>query len=87
MIFQTFDWDTVQMPITLLDAHYRSFQSNVLLSETQTLGSDDKLEPWKTTDYGGRHHRDQRKLTKQLCSLNKVGFAGVFLPTKRLPSV
>jgi hypothetical protein len=30
-----------------------------LLAETQTLGSDGKLEPWKTTDYGSRHHREQ----------------------------
>jgi aryl-alcohol dehydrogenase-like predicted oxidoreductase len=134
MISQAFDWDTVQMPINLLDAHYRSFQSDVLpacrqknisvigmkalgsggfpqklhipastcrrfalslpiatlvcgiqsradlwqdldmarafrpisrdeikrlLIETRTLGSDGKLEPWKTTDYGSRHHRDQ----------------------------
>jgi aryl-alcohol dehydrogenase-like predicted oxidoreductase len=30
MISQAFDWDTVQMPINLLDAHYRSFQNEVL---------------------------------------------------------
>jgi aryl-alcohol dehydrogenase-like predicted oxidoreductase len=134
MIARTFDWDTVQMPTNLLDAHYRSFQSDVvpacreknisvigmkalgggripeqlgipastcrrfalslpiatlvcgirsqanlrqdlkmarafrpisqlemerLLAETETPGSDGKLEPWKTTDYGSRHHREQ----------------------------
>ena len=30
MIARAFDWDTVQMPINLLDAHYRSFQNDVL---------------------------------------------------------
>lgn len=134
MIDQAFDWDTVQMPINLLDAHYRSFQNDVvpacrkknisvigmkalgggkfpeelripastcrrfalslpiatlvcgiksqadlkqdldmartfkpisqdemaqLLTNTQTAGSDGKLEPWKTAEYGGQHHRDQ----------------------------
>ncbi len=134
MLDRTFDWDTVQMPINLLDAHYRSFQNDVvpvarkkgisvigmkalgggkipdelripaatcrrfalslpiatlvcgikskadlrqdlemarsfqpisqgeiehLLAETKTAGSDGKLEPWKTTDYGSRHHRVQ----------------------------
>jgi len=134
LIAREFDWDTVQMPINLLDAHYRSFQKDVvpacrrknisvvgmkslgdgrfprnfripastfrrfalslpiatlvcgikslanlrqdldmartfqpisqaemnrLLAETKTLGSDGRLEPWKTTDYGSRHHREQ----------------------------
>ena len=134
MLERTFDWDTVQMPINLLDAHYRSFQNDVvpvcrnkgisvigmkalgggripdqlhipastcrrfalslpiatlvcgiksrenlrqdlemarafkpisqdemknLLAKTETRGSDGKLEPWKTTDYGSRHHREQ----------------------------
>ena len=30
MLARTFDWDTVQMPINLLDAHYRSFQNDVV---------------------------------------------------------
>lgn len=30
MIERDFDWDTAQMPISLLDAHYHSFQSQVL---------------------------------------------------------
>jgi aryl-alcohol dehydrogenase-like predicted oxidoreductase len=134
MLARDFAWDTVQMPINLLDAHYRSFQKEVLprcreknaavigmkalasggiprdlsvpattcrrfalslpiatlvcgiqsladlrqdiemarafqpvsraemqrlLAETQTAGSDGQMEPWKTTDYGGQHHRDQ----------------------------
>lgn len=134
MIARSFDWDTAQMPINLLDAHYRSFQKQVLpacrdkkisvigmkalgsgriprdlqipastcrrfalslpiatlvcgiqsradleqdlamarefkpvleqemqrlLAETEKPGSDGKLEPWKTTDYGSRHHREQ----------------------------
>jgi aryl-alcohol dehydrogenase-like predicted oxidoreductase len=134
MIARDFAWDTVQMPINLFDAHYRSFQKEILplcrakeisaigmkalcsgtlpkqlgmaasicrrfalslpittlvcgiqsradlqqdlemarsfqpvgademaklLASAQTLGSDGKLEPWKTTDYGGRHHREQ----------------------------
>jgi aryl-alcohol dehydrogenase-like predicted oxidoreductase len=134
MLSQSFDWDTAQMPINLLDAHYRSFQHEVLpacreknisvigmkalgsgrfpqelgisastcrrfalslpittlvcgiqsraelrqdlkmarafepisqdeikrlLADTETPGGDGKLEPWKTTDYGSRHHRDQ----------------------------
>ena len=136
MIAQPFEWDTVQMPINLLDAHYRSFQASVvpacgerkisvigmkalaggiipkqlgidasicrrfalslpittlvcgiqsrenllqdlklargftpiseseikqLLAQTEKPGSDGKLEPWKTTDYGSGHHRDQHK--------------------------
>ena len=136
MIAQPFEWDTVQMPINLLDAHYRSFQTSVvpacrertisvigmkalaggiipkqlgidaslcrrfalslpittlvcgiqsrenllqdlklargftpiseseikqLLAQTEKPGSDGKLEPWKTTDYGSGHHRDQHK--------------------------
>ena len=131
-----FEWDTVQMPINLLDAHYRSFQKEVvpvcnqkkisvigmkslaggkipktlgipaatcrrfslslpittlvggiesrddlrqdidmarsftpisedeakrLLAQTEEPGSDGKMEPWKTTDYGGRYHREQHK--------------------------
>jgi predicted aldo/keto reductase-like oxidoreductase len=134
MIAQSFDWDSVQMPINLLDAHYRSFQNDVvpkcrekkisvigmkalgggripqelsipastcrrfalslpistlvcgiesranlqqdldmartfkpisqaeikrLLAETKKPGSDGRLEPWKSTDYGSRHHREQ----------------------------
>jgi predicted aldo/keto reductase-like oxidoreductase len=134
MLARTFDWDAVQMPINLLDAHYRSFQKDVvpvcreknisvigmkalgggtipqelrlpastcrrfalslpiatlvcgiksradlrqdlemartfqpisqgemkqLLAGAETLGSDGKLEPWKTADYGSRHHREQ----------------------------
>jgi len=30
MILRPFEWDTAQMPINILDAHYRSFQKNVL---------------------------------------------------------
>lgn len=30
LIEQPFEWDTVQMPINLLDAHYRSFQKEVV---------------------------------------------------------
>lgn len=30
MLRREFDWDTVQMPVNLLDAHYRSFQNEVL---------------------------------------------------------
>ena len=30
MLEQDFNWDTVQMPITVMDAHYRSFQREVL---------------------------------------------------------
>jgi len=30
MLSRPFDWDTAQMPINILDAHYRSFQKNVL---------------------------------------------------------
>jgi len=30
MIDRAFDWDTAQMPINLLDAHYRSFQKDVV---------------------------------------------------------
>ncbi|MHB8864952.1 MAG: aldo/keto reductase [Pirellulaceae bacterium] len=30
MISQAFDWDSVQMPTNLLDAHYRSFQNDVV---------------------------------------------------------
>ena len=134
MIARPFAWDTVQMPINLLDAHYRSFQKEVvpvcnkrkisvigmkalagggipsklnipaqmcrrfalslpiatlvcgivsrenlrqdlamarsfkpvsedemkqLLAQTAEPGSDGKLEPWKTTPYGSRYHREQ----------------------------
>ncbi len=136
LIGRPFDWDAVQMPINLLDAHYRSFQKEVvpvcnqkkiavigmkalaggaipkkldisaelcrrfaltlpitslvcgiqsrenlrqdiemarafkpvsqeeikqLLAQTEKPGSDGKMEPWKTTSYGGRHHREQHK--------------------------
>lgn len=30
MLSKSFDWDTVQMPINILDAHYRSFQKEVV---------------------------------------------------------
>jgi aryl-alcohol dehydrogenase-like predicted oxidoreductase len=30
MLAQNFNWDTVQMPVNLLDAHYNSFQRKVL---------------------------------------------------------
>ena len=30
MLSKPFDWDTVQMPINILDAHYRSFQGKVV---------------------------------------------------------
>jgi predicted aldo/keto reductase-like oxidoreductase len=30
MLSQPFDWDTVQMPINVMDAHYRSFQNQVV---------------------------------------------------------
>lgn len=134
MLATSFEWDTVQMPINLLDAHYRSFQKEVvpvclekrisvigmkglaggqipkalgipaaacrrfslslpittmvcgiesrddlrqdldmarsfqpiseaeakqLLAQTQEVGSDGKMELWKTTEYGGRYHREQ----------------------------
>ena len=136
MINRPFDWDTIQMPINLLDAHYDSFQKKVvpvcnakkiavigmkalaggalpkkvgipaevcrrfalslpitslvcgirsrddllqdltmarqfkpvneaematLVADTKTPGRDGKLELWKTTDYGGRHHREQHE--------------------------
>ena len=135
-IKQPFAWDTVQMPINLLDAHYDSFQKKVmpvcnskqiavigmkalaggklpnvlsipaetcrqfalslpitslvcgiqsredlrqdlamarrfkpiseqkmkdLIANAEKPGSDGKLEPWKTTNYGGKHHREQHK--------------------------
>jgi predicted aldo/keto reductase-like oxidoreductase len=134
LLAQSFSWDTVQMPINLLDAHFDSFQRKVvpvcrdkktsvigmkalaggtlpkqlnipasicrryalslpitslicgiqsrenlqqdlamarsfqpvtpqemeqLLAQTEERGSDGKLEPWKTTNYGGQYHRDQ----------------------------
>ncbi len=43
----------------------RSFQpisaeeTKQLLADSKAAGSDGKLEPWKTTEYGGRHHREQ----------------------------
>ncbi len=136
LIGRPFEWDAVQMPINLLDAHYRSYQKEVvpvcnerkiapigmkalaggllpgkldisadlcrrfalsqpitslvcgirsreelrqdlamartfkpvseqemqqLLAQTEQPGSDGKMEPWKTTDYGSRHHRDQHE--------------------------
>jgi predicted aldo/keto reductase-like oxidoreductase len=136
MIKQPFDWDTVQMPINLLDVHYDSFQTKVvpvcnarqiavigmkalaggalpkkvgipaeacrrfalslpitslvcgiqsrkdllqdlalarqfkpvteaemarLVADSRDPGGDGKLELWKTTDYGGRHHREQHE--------------------------
>ena len=135
-INQPFEWDTVQMPINLLDAHYDSFQQKVvpvcnekniavigmkalaggalptkvgipaeacrrfalslpitslvcgiksredlrqdlamarnfkpvteaemktLIADAKALGSDGKLELWKTTNYGGRYHREQHQ--------------------------
>jgi len=30
MLSKGFDWDTVQMPVNVLDAHFKSFQKNVL---------------------------------------------------------
>ncbi len=135
-IKRPFAWDTVQMPINLLDAHYDSFQEKVvpvcnakqigvigmkalaggrlpaevgipaeacrrfalslpitslvcgiqsrenlrqdvamarqfkpigeqemkdLIASAKLPGHDGKLEPWKTTDYGGQHHRDQHQ--------------------------
>lgn len=30
MLSRSFDWDTIQMPINILDAHYRSFQKKVV---------------------------------------------------------
>ena len=134
MIERKFDWDTAQMPISLLDAHYHSFQNEVLpacqeegvsvigmkalasgkipkvleisastcrrfalslpiatlvcgiqsrddlrqdlemarafqpilegemkelLAETESAGSEGKLEPWKSPRYGSRYHREQ----------------------------
>ena len=32
MLEMDFDWDTCQMPINVLDAHYRSFQKEILVS-------------------------------------------------------
>ena len=136
MLDTSFPWDSVQMPINLLDAHYDSFQQKVvpecnakrsavigmkalaggklpkvlgvpaevcrrfslslpitslvcgiqslrdlrqdlamarsfkpvgeeemqrLINTAEKSGSDGKLEPWKTTDYGGNHHRIQHK--------------------------
>jgi aryl-alcohol dehydrogenase-like predicted oxidoreductase len=136
MLATPFQWDTVQMPINLLDAHYRSFQKEVvpvcnrkkisvigmkslaggripsvlgipaatcrrfslslpiatlvcgiesrdnlhqdlamarsfkpiseeeakeLFAHTEERGSDGKLEPWKTTNYGSLYHREQHK--------------------------
>jgi predicted aldo/keto reductase-like oxidoreductase len=136
MLQQPFRWDSVQMPINLLDAHFCSFQDKVLpvcrqhdisvigmkalgsgiiprqlgidastcrrfaltlpittlvcgiesrenlrqdlamarsfepvseqeirqlLADTKQPGSDGKLEPWKTTDYGSRYHREQHE--------------------------
>ena len=131
-----FAWDTVQMPINLLDAHYDSFQKKVLpackvkkisalgmkalaggalpeevgipaeacrrfalslpitslvcgiqsredlrqdlamarefqpitesemtqlIADSESEGRDGALEPWKTTNYGGRYHRKQHQ--------------------------
>ena len=136
MLGTPFQWDTVQMPINLLDAHYDSFQQKVvpacgakrsavigmkalaggtlpkvldvpaevcrrfslslpitslvcgikslkdlrqdlamarnfkpvgkqemqrLIDVAEKPGSDGKLEPWKTTNYGGKHHRVQHE--------------------------
>jgi len=136
LIKKPFDWETVQMPINLLDAHYRSFQDKVvpvcnqrkigvigmkalaggkiprelgipaelcrrfaltqpistlvcgiqtrkellqdvemargfqpvreeeirrLLAKTEEPGGDGQMEPWKTTDYGSRYHREQHE--------------------------
>jgi len=133
-IDRPFAWDTVQMPINLFDAHYRSFQQEVLpvckskgiaaigmkaiaggrlpkalglsaglcrrfslslpvtslvcgiqsredlrqdlamarnfepvgkpemerlITAAEEDGSEGKLEPWKTTNYGSKYHRDQ----------------------------
>jgi uncharacterized protein len=136
MLARPFAWDTVQMPINLLDAHYDSFQNKVvpvcrekkisvigmkalaggtiptrldipattcrrfalslpitalvcgiqsrenlrqdlamarsftpvseqemkqLMAKTEQPGSDGKMEPWKTTEYGSGYHRKQHE--------------------------
>jgi uncharacterized protein len=136
LIGKPFEWDTVQMPINLLDAHYRSYQKHVvpvcqqrkiavigmkalaggllpknlgldaqlcrrfalsqpiaslvcgiqsrenlrqdlemarsfqpvtatemeqLLAQVEEPGRDGQMEPWKTAEYGGRHHREQHE--------------------------
>lgn len=133
---KSFDWDAVQMPINLLDAHYDSFQKKVLpvcrekkvavlgmkalaggalpekvgipaeacrrfalslpitslvcgiqtredlqqdlamargfqpvtedemtrlIADAEAEGRDGELELWKTTNYGGRYHREQHE--------------------------
>ena len=135
-INRPFAWDTVQMPINIVDAHFRSFQKQVLpvckekqiapigmkglaggnlpkaldlpaelcrrfslslpitslvcgiksredlrqdlamarnfkpvseeemkrlIAAAEDDGREGKFEPWKTTNYGGQHHRDQHK--------------------------
>ena len=32
-----------------------------LVADSRDPGGDGKLELWKTTDYGGRHHREQHE--------------------------
>jgi predicted aldo/keto reductase-like oxidoreductase len=34
-----------------------------LVAQTETSGSDGKMEPWKTTDYGSAYHRKQHENT------------------------
>ena len=47
MLATPFAWNTVQMPINVLDAH---------LAKTAEPGRDGKLEPPKTTRYGAAYH-------------------------------
>jgi aryl-alcohol dehydrogenase-like predicted oxidoreductase len=57
MLKRPFDWDTVQMPLNVLDPHYRSFQNQVLPELTRR-----KIAPLGMKSLGSQNGRIPREL-------------------------
>ena len=63
MLAKTFDWDACQMPINVLDAHYRSFQKQVVpvcakkqvgVIGMKGMGGGNGIAEWRRTHTGRR---------------------------------
>ena len=57
-----FDWDTVQLPLNVLDAHYNSFQNKVL-----PVLNEKNIAPLGMKSLAGRHLPNETNLSIKLC--------------------
>ena len=81
MLQQDFEWDTCQMPINVMDAHYRSFQNEVLPELTRrgigcigmkSLGGDGQMITAGLTPQQARRYALSLPISTLVCGIESA---------------